>query len=146
MIIRALIVDDELANRENLSTLIKKHCRDIEIAGDAEDIQSAQQQIIRLHPDLVFLDVRMPGGYAFDLLSLIDPIDFEIIFVTAYDQYAFQAFRFNAVDFLLKPIDIGELQKAVEKVQTKIMLAEENLLLKNLASNQQREAADKRIP
>ncbi|MBT3243393.1 MAG: response regulator transcription factor [Bacteroidetes bacterium] len=146
MTIRALIVDDEQSNRENLKALLKKHCPEIEVIGEAAEIFSAQERIQSLLPDLIFLDVRMPGGDAFDLLAQLDKVDFEIIFITAYDQYAFQAFRFNAVDFLLKPIDISELRQAVEKVQMKINLAEENILLKNLVSNQQLTFAEKRLP
>ncbi len=146
MEIRALIVDDEKSNRENLQTIIGKYCPQVLLIGEAPDIQTARQLIEALQPDLVFLDVRMPGGDGFELLVQLPKINFETIFVTAFDQYAFQAFRFNAVDFLLKPIEIEELTRAVDKVAAKIRQSEENALLKNLIANQNREAGDKRIP
>ena len=144
--IKSIIVDDEEANRSNLTSLLNKHCSSIDIIAEAENIIKAKKAIEELKPELVFLDVRMPGGDAFELLSNLDNISFEIIFITAFDQYAFQAFRFNAIDFLLKPIDVDNLKLAVEKVRNKLKVEEENIFLKNLISNQSLEQQEQRIP
>ncbi|MFC2117796.1 LytR/AlgR family response regulator transcription factor [Bacteroidota bacterium] len=144
--IKSIIVDDEESNRSNLSSLLNKHCPSIDIIAEAENIIEAKKAIENLKPQLVFLDVRMPGGDAFELLSNLDNIFFEIIFITAFDQYAFQAFRFNAVDFLLKPIDVEDLKIAVEKVSNKLKEKEENIFLKNLITNQNLEHQEQRIP
>ncbi len=146
MTIQSLIIEDSKKNRENLTSLLSKYCPEIEIIGEAANITQGQELLSKLKPDLVFLDVRMPGGTAFDLLKQLKQISFEIIFITAYDEYALQAFQFNAVDYILKPIDFQELKKAVEKVHTKLDLKKENELLRNMVANENREVLDKRIP
>ncbi|HBL24128.1 MAG TPA: DNA-binding response regulator [Deltaproteobacteria bacterium] len=111
--IRALIVDDERLARENLKGLLKDQW-DIRIAGEARNAAEAERMIAELHPNLVFLDIQMPGGSGFDLLErLEDPPS--IIFITAYDQYAIRAFEVNAIDYLLKPIDPERLRAALRR-------------------------------
>ncbi len=118
--IRAIIVDDEKHNIENLSILLKKHCLDVTITGTADTISEAILLVQMKNPDVVFLDIQMGGSTGFDLLKNIMERDFEVIFVTAYDKYGIQAVKFAALDYILKPIDINELIASVAKVKEKI--------------------------
>ncbi|HBB91620.1 MAG: hypothetical protein A2X22_00340 [Bacteroidetes bacterium GWF2_49_14] len=145
MKIRTLIVDDEAANRENLAGLLNRYCPEIHIIGEAATNEEALDQISTLNPDLVFLDVRMPGGDIFTMLEKLVNIRFGIIFVTAYDEYAFKAFQFNALDYLLKPVDIYKLIESVDKATNSINLREENERLRNLVDNQKLHEQEKRI-
>ena len=113
--IKTVIVDDESSGREILTALLAKVAPEVTIAGEADNVESGIQLIKKEQPSLVFLDVEMPSGTGFDILEQLDPIDFEVIFVTAYQKYAINAFKFSAVDFLLKPIDLNDLKTAVEK-------------------------------
>ncbi len=119
--IRAFIVDDEEAARENLRYKVEKHIGHIDIIGEAEGADEAIYGIKELKPDLVFLDIAMPNKSGFDLLEEIGEIDFEIIFVTAFDEYAIRAFEYCALGYLLKPIDNELLINAVEYVFEKMM-------------------------
>jgi len=111
--IRAVIVDDERLARENLTKLLNDQ-RDVRIVGDAKSADEAERMIADMHPNLIFLDIQMPGGSGFDLLErLEDPPS--VIFVTAYDQYAIRAFEVNALDYLLKPIDPERLKNALRR-------------------------------
>lgn len=118
--ITALIVDDEPAARETLLAYIGKYCEGVNVIGEAADVPSAIETINRLKPELVFLDVEMPFGNAFDVLENTATIGFETIFITAYSEYAINAFNFSAAYYILKPVDIGELIKAVNKVRTSL--------------------------
>lgn len=117
--IKAIIVDDELGARESLSKMLEKNCSNVQIVAKADSMLSAYEAIINLHPDLVFLDIEMPNGNAFDLLEKIKEIDFDIIFTTAYDHYAIKAIKFSAIDYILKPIDPEELLQAVKRYEEK---------------------------
>ncbi len=112
----ALIVDDEEYSRLNLAQLLKKHCPQIEIAGYAQDLEEARSCLDRIVPDLVFLDVQMPGGSGFDLIEdQSNPIPYEVIIVTAFPDYGIKAVKAGALDYLLKPLRVRELQLAVLK-------------------------------
>jgi len=113
--IKTLIVDDERLARVELRRLLEVF-RDIEIAGEASHAEEALTQIKSLEPDLVFLDVQMPGSTGFDLLEKLDASP-EIIFVTAYDEHALRAFEYNALDYLLKPIDPARLEVSVRRAR-----------------------------
>ncbi len=117
MSIRALIVDDEEKARNVLQALIQENFPDIEIIGMAGDVPDAVKAINRQMPDVIFLDIEMPGYSGFQLLDFFDNIPFRIIFTTAYSEYAIQAFQVSAVDFLLKPIQIDQLESAVDKLR-----------------------------
>lgn len=117
---RALIIDDEIKSREAIHTLVDKHCDDVRVVGVAGNVEEGLRQIKVHEPDLVFLDVSMPGGSGFDLLRKVPEIYFEVIFITAHDSYAIQAIKSNAVDYLLKPVSIEELQLAVGKASAKL--------------------------
>jgi len=115
--IKAIIVDDELGARESLSKMLEKNCKQIEIVAKVDSMLSAFEAITNKEPDLVFLDIEMPNGNAFDLLEKFKTINFNIIFTTAYDHYAIKAIKFSAIDYILKPIDPEELITAVKRFE-----------------------------
>jgi two-component system, LytTR family, response regulator len=115
--IRALIIDDEAHMRDSLARLIERHCPGVILAGAADSVAGGIQAIRDHHPDLVLLDIQMGDGTGFDLLNALPVIDFKIIFITAFDQYALQAFRFSAVDYLLKPVNPELLTQAIGRAQ-----------------------------
>lgn len=114
--LRALIVDDEIASIRSLEILLSQFCKQVEVVGTARSVDEALSQSVKLKPDLVFLDVEMPSGTGFDFLERSIVCNFEIIFITAHNNYAVQAFKYSAIDYILKPIEIDDLIKAVEKV------------------------------
>lgn len=135
--INTLIVDDELKARETLSDLIINYCPDIRIVSHADSVKNALPIIIKHKPDLVFLDIEMPFENGFKLFERFPEHNFNVIFVTAYDQYAIKAIKFSAMDYLLKPVDPDELIAATERVRNQKFIVEQNrkkvdLLLKNL--------------
>jgi len=113
----AIIIDDETNGRETLKILLEKYCPSVRVLGMGKSVDEGVILINETKPDVVFLDVEMPFKNGFDLLSEFDPINFEVIFTTAYSQYAAKAFKFSAIDYLLKPIDILDLQAAVAKAE-----------------------------
>ncbi len=115
--IRSIIVEDEIKSRETLKGLLARFCPDVMIVAEASGVQQGKEAIIKNKPDLVFLDIEMPDGSGFRLLDQSDSIDYEVIFTTAFDQFAIKAIRYAALDYLLKPIVPEELQSAVEKVR-----------------------------
>jgi two-component system LytT family response regulator len=114
--IKAIIVDDEKMARVLLDGLIKRYCPEVEVFELCADLPTAVKAIIKHKPDLVFLDIEMPGHSGLELLDFFDDeaISFSIIFTTAYNQYAIQAFKLSAVDYLLKPLDPEDVKRAVE--------------------------------
>lgn len=112
---KAILIDDELHNLSNLQALLERYCPTVEVCALAQNADQARTAIYTHQPDLLFLDIQMPGEDGFSLLKRLTNPDVEVIFVTAYDQYAIQAMRFAAVDYLLKPVDISELQAAVAR-------------------------------
>lgn len=132
---RAIIVDDEKNGRENLAGMLKHFCPGIELVGSAISVAEAVELIRSVTPDLVFLDIEMPGANGFQLLEHFDEFGFEVIFVTAHDQYAIQAIRFSAADYILKPISADELKSAVEKVAGRISRKNEDNRLRELHRN-----------
>jgi two-component system LytT family response regulator len=133
--IRAIIVDDEVSNIENLGALLAKHCPRIEVIGTALNNADAAQLIKTYQPDLVFLDIQLSGDSGLNLLKLISSRSFEVIFVTAYDQYGIQAVKLAALDYLLKPVDIDELVAAVAAADVKLKEKQYNKQLDFLLNN-----------
>jgi two-component system, LytTR family, response regulator len=129
---KAVIIDDEIHNVENLTQLLTTYCPQIQVCDTAMNAEDGKISILQHQADIVFLDIQMPDKNGFDLLRDLNQYDFEIIFVTAFDQYAIQAMRFAAVDYLLKPINIEELQSAVNRAIKKCELKLQNRQLENL--------------
>lgn len=129
---KAILIDDEQHNVDNLQALLRLYCPQVTVCATAQDAESGKTLLYRHQPDLVFLDIQMPEQTGFDLLRSLPTYDFELIVVTAYDQYALQAMRFAAVDYLLKPVDIGELQVAVDRAMKQRRLKVQNQQLENL--------------
>jgi len=116
--LRTVIIDDEAHARETLARLL--YCPQVKLLGEASSVAGGLKIIRELHPQLVLLDIKMDDGTGFNLLRLCEAIDFKVIFITAYEKYAVQAFRFAAVDFLLKPVNPEELCEAVKHAETLI--------------------------
>ncbi len=117
MKLRTLIVDDEALARENLKLLLLDHCDEIEVIGIADSADMARKLIKELAPQVVFLDIRMPSGTeGFDLLDSLPEKNFQVVFVTAFKEFAVRAFHANAIHYILKPIDIDDLKSAVKKL------------------------------
>jgi len=117
---RAILVDDEVANLENLQVLLAKNCPEVKVVAVASNIHDAFTQVNLHRPELLFLDIQMGKTTGFDLLNLLTEKSFEVIFVTAYDSYGIQAVKFAALDYLLKPVDPGELSLAISKAEQRI--------------------------
>ncbi len=117
--IKAIIIDDEADARSTLSSFLRSTCPQVIVVGEATGVQDAYKQILNIEPDLIFLDIQMEDGTGFDLLEKIKNPDFFVIFTTAFDNHAVRAFKFAAIDYLLKPIDPDELLEAVSKVRKK---------------------------
>ena len=111
---RALIIDDERLARKELNTLLAEYS-EVEVIGEASNADEAFEMINELNPELLFLDIQMPGKTGFELLEMLDSVP-AVIFTTAYDEYALQAFEVSALDYLLKPVKEERLKEAVEKV------------------------------
>jgi two-component system LytT family response regulator len=134
--IKALIVDDEQASIDLLKWLVNEYCPDITTVQWARSVQDAVPLIRSFQPDIVFLDIQMPHQSGFDLLTNIDNWNFEVIFTTAYNEFAIQAIRFSALDYLLKPIDESELKKAIERYKVKRIYAPAGqILFRNFIQN-----------
>lgn len=133
--IRTVLIDDELDSNRVLQTLLENYCPQVRVVGTADGVETATALICHVNPDLVFMDIEMTEGNAFDLLNRLKPIQFHVIFVTAFDNHAVRAFRYNAIDYLLKPVNIMELCAAVDKISGKYV--DNNMLerVQNLLEN-----------
>jgi two-component system, LytTR family, response regulator len=113
---RCVIIDDEYRGREVLASLLHTHCPEVKVVGVAANVEEGYEVIRMTNPDLVFLDIEMPDGNGFDLLLKFTNPKFKTVFVTSYDQYAIQAIRFHAFDYLLKPVIIDELKTTIRQL------------------------------
>ena len=118
--IKSVIIDDEVNSREVLIKMIMNYCEGVTVIGSAIDVSSGIELIVEHQPDLVFLDIEMPGGDGFSILNAFDVINFKIIFVTGYDEYAVKAFKYAALDYLLKPIALKDLENAIQRAKMMI--------------------------
>jgi len=136
--IRTVLVDDETDSIRVLQKLLEKYCPQVAVVGTAEGVETALAVIQGTRPDLLFLDIEMMQGNAFDLLNQLRPLTFQVIFVTAFDNYAIRAFKYSAVDYLLKPVDIDELVSAVDRVsersQQKNIIDQMQVFLDNMGT------------
>lgn len=117
---KVIIIDDEKKGIENLTSLLTKYCKNVEIVATSQTIEGAIRIIKENKPELVFLDIEIGNRKSFEILDGLNEIDFEVIFVTAYNQYMLKAFKYSAVDYLLKPVNILELHEAVERVSKRL--------------------------
>lgn len=138
--VRAMIVDDEAEARATLRELLRRNVPDVQVVDEADSIQAAQPLIDRHKPQLLFLDVQMPGGDGFELLKRLGTWDFDVVFTTASSQHAIQAIRFSALDYLMKPVLGDELRAAIDRHLAKHGAdpAEQQQLLHNIAQPDER--------
>ena len=142
--IKALIVDDEQASIDLLKWLLAEYCPDVSLVQEARSVEAALPLMRSLKPDIVFLDIQMPHQSGFDLLTRAENWNFEVIFTTAYNEFAIQAIRFSALDYLLKPIDESELKKAIERFKVKKIYAPAGqILFRNFIQNISQSNKDK---
>jgi two-component system LytT family response regulator len=140
MSMTAILIDDEENNLDNLRRLLNQYCPEVRVIGTAMDAAAGKRLIATLRPELVLLDIQMPGENGLQLLQQLPNLDFQLIFVTAYDQYGIQAVKFAAVDYLLKPINTHELQEAVRKAMLRHGERSRNAQLENLLQLLQRQS------
>lgn len=136
--LRAVVIDDIDSIRIKNIDIIKSNCPNIAIIGQANSVESGVSLIKQIVPDIVFLDVEMPDGTGFDLLQKLKPINFKVIFITGYEDFAIRAFRFSAIDYLLKPLDPNDLIEAVNKAEESLSKDVLELKLNTLFSNLER--------
>lgn len=127
--IRTLIIDDETRAREAIRETLNMYAPELEIIGEADSVLSGLKLIKTTHPELVFLDIKMPDGTGFDILKRVNQSDFHVVFLTAFDEFAIKAFKFSALDYLLKPIDVDELLPAIEKVKNHLSYQNDQMAL-----------------
>jgi two-component system LytT family response regulator len=133
--LRTVIIDDESKGRKALRNLLTKYCSNVTILAEGENVKDGLEKIRDYQPNLIFLDIQMPDGTGFDLLEQVKSTDFQVIFVTAFDQYAVRAFKCSAIDYILKPIDPDQLIEAVKKVENNNRFDELEKKLEVLATN-----------
>ncbi len=144
--IKSVIIDDEINNCENLKNILNRYCPEVEISGIAHSAAAGLELIIQQKPQLVFLDIQMPGGSGFDLLESIKNPTFDVIFITAYNQYAIKAIRKSALDYLLKPVNILDLKEAVSRaIEQQEQESSKNENLQNYLNNQQVSETERKI-
>jgi len=142
--IKAIIIDDEPGNIATLTKMVAEYCTDVELLATANDIHQAEKLIHQHQPNLIFLDIEMPHGNGFDLLNNLAPIKFEVVFVTAFNAYAIQAFKYSAVDYILKPVSINDLKNAVIKVKSRLEKHQFNQRIDSLLSNLKTESSGRK--
>jgi two-component system LytT family response regulator len=145
MILRAVVIDDEKSNIENLTSILDKYCKNVKIVGSTENSIAGIDLIKQIEPDLVFLDIEMPFASGFDILESFSEVNFEVIFITAYNHYAIKAIKLCALDYLLKPIDIFELKNAIQKVEKKYLNKTQNEEKKIFLQNIRNSSGNKKI-
>ena len=117
---KAVLVDDEPDGIRTLKKMLESHCPNVQVAATCSNATAAKQELESIRPDVVFLDIQMPGKSGLDLLTEMPEKDFEVIFVTAHNEYMLQALQYSAADYLLKPVDEDRLVEAVQRVETRI--------------------------
>ena len=140
-----IIVDDEIAVRNSIRRLLNENFPEVNIITTAGSIGEGHEAILKHKPDLIFLDIELPDGTGFDLLNKFSQIPFKIIFITGHQEYALDAIKVSALDYILKPVDEGELKAAVYKASEIINRQEEDMKLRALSDNLNGRKALKRI-
>jgi len=121
---KIVIVDDEKRARQTIADMVKLYCTDVEVIGEADSVKNGIETITKLQPDLVLLDVDLGDGTGFDLLKKMEPANFKVVFITAYQEHATKAFKFSAIDYILKPVNSNELTEAIARAK---VVQKENL-------------------
>jgi two-component system LytT family response regulator len=142
---KAIIVDDEPAVRNTISSLLREGFPDITVCAAAGSVSEGYDAIMKHQPDILFLDVELPDGLGFDLLKKVSPVHFRTIFITGHQEYALDAIKVSALDYILKPIDADELRAAINKARELINHEEEQLKILALSENLQGRKVLKRI-
>ncbi len=140
---QALIIDDEKHCREGLFIMLSKYCPEVEVVAQCSSTTAAIQAIVKFQPHLIFLDIEMPGMNGFELLENCKGYDFKVIFTTAYNEYAIQAIRHSALDYLLKPVDKTELVQAVTKAKAAQQPSTSERIARLLESIESRKATER---
>jgi len=135
---RALIIDDEQDGTSTLKKMLDQNCRHVDVVGTSANAFDGRKQLEELKPDLVFLDIQMPGMSGLDMLAEMDTRNFEVIFVTAHNQYMLQALQFSAADYLLKPVDEDRLAEAMQRVEKRLLQKDDNRSIDALLYNLQK--------
>lgn len=143
--IRTILVDDEPRGLNTLNRLLHEYCPELKVVAECADAESAKEKIELLEPQLVFLDISLPGKTSFDLLTELETVNFEIIFVTAHNQYTLQAFHYSAVDYLMKPIDEDLLTDAVKRAVKRITAHTVNNNISTLLHNLQKSQSNQEM-
>lgn len=142
---RIVLVDDDVTVRDNLKILLSIYVKDCEVIAEANGVQAGVECLRKYKPDLLLLDVEMQDGTGFDLLSIYGELDFNVVFVTGHDAYAIKAFKYSAIDYILKPVDPDELKSAIEKAKNSPNGDEQNLTISNLVENKEKGDGEKKI-
>lgn len=142
--IKAVIIDDEPNNQELISNLLKHYATHVQVLSAADSVKTGYQVIRDHKPNLVFLDIQMQDGTGFDLLRLFDKPDFKVLFVTAHEEFAIEAFKYSAIDYLLKPLSPASLLAALKKAEESLTQEELSLKLKTLLDNMTEPAKQRR--
>lgn len=132
---KVIIIDDETRTRKSIADILKFSQQDLELVAEAEDVATGVSAIVEHKPDLILLDINMPDGSGFDLLKKLNDIQFKIIFITAYEEFAVKAFEFSAIDYILKPVYPKKLIDAIEKAHQLVEQESINLKLSALFAN-----------
>lgn len=132
--LKAIIIDDEPSNRKLITNTVKSYCPNVSVIAEAGSVQSGVAAINEYEPDLVLLDIKMPDGSGFDLIKHFEKPDFKVIFISGYIEYAIKGYKFNAIDYILKPIDEKELAHAINKAD-ELIRYEEKLQFKAMEEN-----------
>jgi two-component system LytT family response regulator len=139
--IRTVVIEDEEHSRKMLKAMLREHCRQLNVVGDADSVKTGLAAIVEERPELVFLDIELQSETSFEILERLPEINFELVFTTAFDHYALKAIKFCAIDYLLKPIDLNELKIAVSKAEKRLNREYLNknleVLLNNIRSSSQ---------
>jgi two-component system, LytTR family, response regulator len=143
--LQAILIDDEPKNNRILKGMLEQFCPQVQVIGQASNVATAMPLLQQHAPDLIFLDIRMPGQDGFALLDALPAATFDVIFVTAFDHYALKAIRYCALDYLLKPINITILQQAVKRAEAKQQLKNTRVQLEHLLANLQKPAAQQKL-
>jgi two-component system LytT family response regulator len=133
--IKAVIIDDESNNQELISNLLNSYAENVEVAAVADSVKNGYKAIMEHKPNLIFLDIQMQDGTGFELLKLFERPDFKVIFVTAHEEFAIEAFKYSALDYILKPLSPANLLAAVKKAEESLTTDELHIKLKTLLEN-----------